>query len=117
MAATLETKNVTKLAAAAAGEKLATNMVALDVSEPFVLAEVFLIVSASNERQLTAIANEVEDELHKHGLKPKMKEGKETARWILMDFGDLVVHIFHEDEREFYSLEKLWKDCPVVPLD
>lgn len=117
MTATSETQKIVKIAAEAAAEKLATNMVALDVSEPFVLAEAFLIVSATNERQLLAIADEIEDKMFEHGLKPRMKEGKDNARWILMDFGDVVVHIFHEDEREFYSLERLWRDCPVISLD
>ncbi len=105
-----------KIAAKAASDKLAENLVALDVSIPFALADVFLICSAKNDRQVLAIADEVEDQMRKAGFKLRFAEGKEAARWILLDFGDLVVHIMHESEREFYSLERLWRDCPVVPV-
>ena len=115
MAASTETKKVLQLAAEAAREKLGEDLVALDVSEPFALAEIFLIVSARNERQAQAIAEEVEDQLAKQKVKARFREGRETGRWILLDFGDLVVHVMHEQEREFYSLERLWRDCPVVP--
>lgn len=103
-----------EIAVAAAKDKLAENIVALDVSEPFALAEVFLIVSARNERQAQSIADEVEDQLAKHNFKARFREGRETGRWILLDFGDLVVHVMHEQERDYYSLERLWRDCPVV---
>jgi ribosome-associated protein len=111
-----ETLVNTRLAASAASEKLGENIVALDVSEPFALAEVFLMVSAKNDRQVLAIAEAVQDALQKSGVKPRFTEGREAARWILLDFGDLVVHVMHETEREFYSLERLWRDCPVVPV-
>ncbi len=107
---------ITKVAAEAALDKLGENLVALDVSEPFALADVFLIVSAKNERQAAAIADSVEERLLEQGVKPKYREGMAAARWILLDFGDLVVHVMNEDEREYYSLERLWRDCPVVPL-
>lgn len=115
MSASSETIAILKLAADAAREKLAENLVALDVSEPFALAEIFLIISAKNERQAQAIAEEIEDELAKTKVRARFREGKETGRWILLDFGDLVVHVMHEQEREYYSLERLWRDCPVVP--
>ncbi len=115
MPATAETKEILVSAANAAREKLGEDLVALDVTEPFALAEIFLIVSAKNERQAQAIAEEIEDELLKQKLKPRFREGREAGRWILLDFGDLVVHVMHEQEREFYSLERLWRDCPVVP--
>ena len=115
MTASTETKKVLQLAAEAAREKLGEDLVALDVSEPFALAEIFLIVSAKNERQAQAIAEEVEDQLAKQKVRARFREGRETGRWILLDFGDLVVHVMHEQEREFYSLERLWRDCPVVP--
>jgi ribosome-associated protein len=107
---------ITKVAADAALDKLGENLVALDVSEPFALADVFLIVSAKNERQAAAIADAVEDKLLEQGVKAKYREGMAAARWILLDYGDLVVHVMNEDEREYYSLERLWRDCPVVPL-
>ena len=115
MPATELTKQHMQAAADAAREKLGENLVALDVTEPFALAEIFLLISAKNERQAVAIAEAVEDELAKLGLKARFREGRQTGRWILLDFGDLVVHVMHETEREFYSLERLWSDCPVVP--
>ena len=117
MAASEETISHLKIAAAAAKEKLGEELVALDVTDPFALAEVFMIVSAKNERQAVAIAEAVEDELAKHKLRPRFREGKQTGRWVLLDFGDLVVHVMHEQEREYYSLERLWRDCAVVPVD
>jgi ribosome-associated protein len=105
-----------QVAVSASEEKLAENMVALDVSEPFALAEVFLIMSGKNERQTQAIADEIERKLLEAGVKLRVREGRETGRWVLLDFGDLVVHVMHDAEREFYSLERLWRDCPVVPL-
>lgn len=103
-------------AAVAAEDKLGENLVALDVSEPFALADIFLLVSAKNERQVQAIADHIEEVLHLAGTRLRAKEGKEAGRWILLDFGDLVVHVMHEQEREFYSLERLWRDCPVVKM-
>ncbi len=117
MAATPETVSLARIAAKAGADKLAENAVALDVSEPFGLAEIFLLLSGSNERQIIAIAEEVEEKLRQSGHKARVLEGKQSARWVLMDFGDLVVHVMHEQEREFYSLERLWKDCPVVSVD
>lgn len=104
------------VAVSAANEKLGENLVALDVSEPFALAEVFLMVSAKNDRQVLAIADAIQEALQKVGVKVRFIEGREAARWVLLDFGDLVVHVMHETEREFYSLERLWRDCPVVPV-
>ena len=115
MAVSKEVLEHLRVAASAASDKLAEDAVALDVSEPFALAEVFLILSAKNERQAQAISDNIEDELLKIGVKARFREGRETGRWILLDFGDLVVHVMHEQEREYYSLERLWRDCPVVP--
>ncbi len=116
MSVSKETLANLSVAASAASEKLGENLVALDVSDPFALAEVFLIVSAKNDRQVLAISDAIQDALQKVGVKPRFTEGREAARWILLDFGDLVVHVMHETEREFYSLERLWRDCPVVPV-
>lgn len=104
------------MAASAALDKLAENLVALDVSEPFALADAFLIVSAKNERQVQAVADHIEEQLHLAGVRLRTKEGKEAGRWILLDFGDLVVHVMHEQEREFYAIERLWRDCPTISL-
>ncbi len=116
MSASKETIEQLQIAAKAASDKLGEDLVALDVSEPFALAEIFLIASAKNERQAQAMSDNVEDELLKTGVKTRFREGRETGRWILLDFGDLVVHIMHEQERVYYSLERLWRDCPVVPI-
>lgn len=104
-------------AAVAADSKGGFDLVALDVSEPLPLADAFLLVSGRSERNVQAIASEVEDRLHEAGAKPLRREGRAEGRWVLIDFGDLVVHVFHEEDRMYYSLERLWKDCPVIPLD
>ena len=116
MPASSETKAIVQIAAKAALDKLGEDVVALDVTEPFALAEVFLIVSAKNERQTMAIAEAIEDALAEQKLKARFREGYAAGRWILLDFGDLVVHVMHDQEREYYSLERLWRDCPVVPI-
>ena len=105
-----------RVASAAADAKQAENLVALDVSGPLPLTDVFLLASGRNERQVVSIASEIEDKLIEHGAKPLRREGRTEGRWILLDFGDLIVHVFHEEDRMYYSLERLWKDCPVLPL-
>lgn len=116
MAASPQSIEELNVAAEAALEKLGENLVALDVSEPFALADIFLIVSAKNERQVQAIADYLDEMLSKHGVRLRAKEGGEAGRWVLLDFGNLVVHVMHEQEREYYSLERLWRDCPVIKL-
>jgi len=103
-------------AAQAAADKLARDIVVLDVSEQLVITDLFVICSAPNERQVAAIVNEVEGRLRDLGAKPLRREGEREARWVLLDFVDVVVHVLHTEEREFYSLERLWKDCPRVPF-
>jgi ribosome-associated protein len=105
-----------QIAAEAAAEKVAENLVALDVSDPMPLTDIFLIASGRNERQVMAISDGIEEKLLEHGVKLLRREGKTTGRWILLDFGDIICHIFHEEERMYYSLERIWNDCPVVPL-
>ncbi|GAA4401683.1 ribosome silencing factor [Tsukamurella soli] len=105
------------IAARAASDKLATDVVVLDVSEQLVLTECFVIASAATERQVNAIVEEVEDQLREAGYKPTRREGTREGRWTLLDYLDIVVHVFHEEERQFYALEKLWKDCPVVEVE
>lgn len=108
---------MTKIAASGASEKLAENIVALDVSEPFVLADTFVIASGRNERQVSAIADGVEEAMLLGGHKLLRREGKTTGRWILLDFGDIICHIMHEEDRIFYDIERLWKDCPAISLE
>lgn len=107
---------LTQIAAYAADSKQGDDLVALDVSGPLPLTDVFVIVTGRNERNVQAIASEVEDRMLEAGAKTLRREGRAEGRWILLDFGDVIVHVFHEEERLFYSLERLWKDCPVVPL-
>ncbi len=103
-------------AARAAAEKLATDIVAIDVSDHLVITDTFLVASANNERQVKSVVDGVEEELLKAGAKPIRREGQQEGRWVLLDFGDIVVHVQHEEERQYYSLERLWKDCPVLEL-
>lgn len=104
------------VAATAAWKKGASNFVALDVTCHLALTDAFLIVSGRSERNTKAIADAIEDELRLTGVRLSRREGKADGRWILLDFGLIVVHVFHEEEREFYALERLWKDCPVISL-
>ena len=103
-------------AAAAAEDKLATDVVALDVSEQLVITDVFLLASAPNDRQVKAIVDAIEEALLAVGAKPVRREGTREGRWVLLDYVDLVVHVQHADEREYYSLERLWRDCPQLTL-
>lgn len=105
------------IAADAAVAKGGEDLVALNVSEPLPLVDIFLIVTGNSERNVAAIADEIEDKLLEAGHKRVRREGRTEARWVLLDFGDLVVHVFHGEERVYYGLERLWKDCPVVPLE
>ena len=105
-----------RTAVRAADEKGATAPVALEVSEQFGLADVFLILSGSVERNVQAISDAVEDTLNGAGLRTIRREGREGGRWVLLDFGDLIVHVFHQEERDFYQLERLWQDCPLIDV-
>jgi ribosome-associated protein len=103
-------------AALAAADKLATDVLAIDVSEQLVITDVFLLAAAPNDRQVRAIVEAIEERLLKSGVKPVRREGEREGRWVLLDFGELVVHVQHAEEREYYALERLWRDCPLVPL-
>ncbi len=105
----------TQIAAAAAIEKLGSDLLAMDLSEQMLLSEVFLLVSGSNERQIDAIADEVERQLSLLGEKPTRRESSEN--WILLDYQDLVVHVQTQQARQYYSLDRLWNDCPSIKLD
>ena len=103
-------------AARAASDLKADEIIALDVSEQLVLTDVFLIASGTNERQVSAIVDAIEEAMHRAGAKAIRREGKSEGRWVLLDFGDVVVHVQHAEDRVYYALERLWKDCPVIPL-
>ncbi|MCU1521126.1 MAG: rsfS [Arthrobacter sp.] len=116
MTATDSSITIARHAARAASEKLADDIVALDVSERLALADVFLIASAPSERQVNAIVDGIEEELTKLDMKPTRREGRSGGRWVLLDYADVIIHVQHEEDRVFYALERLWKDCPVVDL-
>ncbi|MBO3086791.1 ribosome silencing factor [Cellulomonas dongxiuzhuiae] len=103
-------------AARAASDLKAQEIIALDVSEQLVLTDVFLIASGTNERQVGGIVDAVEEALHHLGAKPVRREGKAQGRWVLIDFGEIVVHVQHAEDRVYYALERLWKDCPLIEL-
>jgi ribosome-associated protein len=104
------------VAARAAADKLAQQLVAFDVSEQLAITDAFLLASASNDRQVRAIVDEIEDKLREAGAKPVRREGERDGRWVLLDYGEIVVHVQHEEERQFYALERLWRDCPAITL-
>lgn len=116
MTATDYAVGLVHVAARAASDKIAQHIVAFDVSEQLAITDAFLLASASNERQVGAIVEEVEDKLREAGAKPIRREGHREGRWVLLDYGDIVVHVQHEDERQFYALERLWRDCPLIEL-
>ena len=107
---------LTRAAALAAADKLATDVLALDVSDQLIITDVFLLASAPNDRQVRAIVDAVEERLLTLRAKPIRREGEREGRWVLLDFGDLVIHVQHAEEREYYALERLWRDCPAIEL-
>jgi len=104
-------------AAHAAQEKLATNIAAIDVSDVLAITEVFVLASADNERQVASIVDEVEDEMTKQGFEPQRREGNRENRWVLLDYGNIVVHVQRNDQREFYGLDRLYHDCPALEIE
>ena len=116
MTATDHAVSLIEAAARAASDKQATDLLAFDVSEQLAITDAFLLASASNDRQVKAIVDEVEDKLREIGAKPIRREGQREGRWVLLDYGEIVVHVQHDEERAFYALERLWRDCPVIPL-
>ncbi|MGK4583336.1 ribosome silencing factor [Kitasatospora sp. HPMI-4] len=117
MTATDRSQELITVAAQAAADKLAHDIIAFDVSEVLSITDAFLIASANNDRQVRSIAEEIEDQLREQlDIKPVRREGEREGRWILLDYLDIVVHVQHSEERSFYSLDRLWKDCPELPL-
>jgi ribosome-associated protein len=116
MTATPRAIELIQAAAAAASDKLATEIVAFDVSEQLVITDAFLVVTAANERQVKSVVDEIEDKLRELGAKPVRREGVRDGRWALIDYADIVVHVQHTEERQFYALERLWRDCPAIDV-
>lgn len=117
MTATEHAISIARQAALAALDKLAQDPVAFDVSERLAITDIFLIVTATNERQVGAVVDAIEEALLKAGVKTVRREGDRENRWVLMDYLDTVVHVQHTEERALYALERLWKDCPRIDLD
>ena len=116
MTATDHAVTLVHTAARAASDKLAQHIMAFDVSDQLAITDAFVLASATNDRQVKAIVDEIEDKLRDLGEKPIRREGERDGRWVLIDYGDVVVHVQHEEEREFYALERLWRDCPLIDL-
>lgn len=116
MTATTDAVALAVAAAEAASDKLAEDIVALDVSDQLVITDVFVLCSAANDRQVRAVVDAIEERLHAMGAKPLRREGEAEGRWVLLDFGDVVVHVQLAEERIHYAIERLWKDCPAIPL-
>ncbi len=114
LTATDQALDMARVAVAAAADKKAEDIVVLDVSDQLVITDCFVIASAPNERQVQALVEEVEEKLRRHGAKPTRREGTREGRWVLLDFVDVVVHVQHNEERGFYGLDRLWKDCPRI---
>ena len=117
MTASAEAILMATTAAQAAVAKLAQDIIVIDVSAQLVITDCFVIASASNERQTNAIVDEVEEKMRLAGHKPARREGTREGRWVLLDFIDIVVHVQHTDERNFYALDRRWRDCPIVDVD
>ena len=116
MTATTHTVELVRIAAEAASDKLADAIIGYDVSEQLVITDAFLLCSARNDRQVGSIVDEIEERLRRAGAKPARREGEREGRWVLLDYVDFVIHVQQEEERVFYALERLWKDCPRIPL-
>jgi ribosome-associated protein len=116
--ATERARELALAAAQAAADKKAHNIVIIDVADQLVITDAFVLASAPNERQVLAVVDAIEERLL--GLpekaKPVRREGERAGRWVLLDYVDVVVHVQHGEEREFYSLDRLWKDCPIIPF-
>jgi ribosome-associated protein len=109
-------RELTIAAAEAAADKLADDIIAFDVSEQLAITDTFVLCSAPNDRQVKAIVDGVEQRLRDFDARPVRREGEREGRWVLLDYSDIVVHVQHAEDRQYYSLEKLWKDCPTIEL-
>ena len=116
MTATPRAVELVETAALAAADKLAENIIAYDVSEQLTITDAFLLCSASNDRQVKAIIEEIELRMRQAGAQLVRREGEREGRWVLLDYLEVVIHVQHSEERTFYSLERIWKDCPPISL-
>ncbi|MGL5857320.1 MAG: ribosome silencing factor [Angustibacter sp.] len=116
MPASDRARELVMAAAHAAADKLATDVVAIDVSEQLIITDAFVVASAANDRQVAAVVDAVEEALRVLQARPVRREGERDGRWVLLDYADIVVHVLHDAERVYYSLERLWKDCPPIEL-
>lgn len=117
MSAPEESIELARVAGQAAVDKLAGDVIALDVSEQLVITDIFLVCSGTSERQVAGIVDGIEkDMLEKLRRKPVRREGERDARWVLLDYSDIVIHVQHAEDRAFYALERLWRDAPVIDL-
>lgn len=117
MSASQQSIELASIAAQAADDKLGSNIAVIDVSDVLAISDVFVVISGSNDRQVRAIVEEVEDALTKAGAEPKRREGNRENRWVLLDYGTFVVHVQRESEREFYGLDRLYADCPRIEVE
>ena len=116
MTATPRAVELVETAALAAADKLADGIIAYDVSDQLVITDAFLLCSAPNDRQVKAIVDEIELRMRQAGASLVRREGEREGRWVLLDYLDVVIHVQHSEERTYYALERIWKDCPQVPL-
>ncbi|MCZ0857984.1 ribosome silencing factor [Actinomyces israelii] len=116
MPATDHAVALTRVAARAAAQKKADNIIAIDVSGRLALTDVFLILSGDNDRQVRALVDAIDEAVLKAGVKRRQREGLEESHWVLIDYSDIIVHVLQAEDREYYSLERLWKDCPLIDL-
>lgn len=117
MSATEQAIKIAKIAAQAAHDKKAENIALLDVSEQLAITDIFVIATATNDRQVSAIVDGIEDKLREIGVQPIRREGERGGRWVLLDYFEVVVHVQQEEERSLYDLERLWRDCPQIPVE
>lgn len=113
----MNSKEMAKLVCTALEEKKAENIKVINIEEVSVLADFFIIASGTNRNQVQAMADNVEEILGKEGVNPKQIEGYQTANWVLLDYGDVIVHVFDEENRLFYDLERIWRDGKSVEVE
>jgi ribosome-associated protein len=113
----MASQNILQLVATALDDKKAEEIIILNMEGLSSMADQFVICHGNSDKQVQAIAKNVKDEVAKNNYDIKRMEGYDEARWVLIDCGDIIVHIFHKDERGYYNLEKLWGDAPTIELD